>query len=195
MSTSPFVVCSFRVSLPVSSPCAVKLALVAVSAVAVAAIVAAGTFAVLYFTDEPDAAASASPCGDRSFGHIRSLTRMGDRYELRFDPAWFTSGITANTAAAEDGVVEPGEPVPNDNYRVEEGHRLLTYLVSPTAKVTVLTRHGDPANFGSTPITIEQLAELVDGETPVQLFEPLDTGVWIRVNGDTVCAIDQQYQP
>jgi hypothetical protein len=195
MSTSPFVVCSFRVSLPVSSPCAVKLALVAVSAVAVAAIVAAGTFAVLYFTDEPDAAASASPCGDRSFGHIRSLTRMGDRYELRFDPAWFTSGITANTAAAEDGVVEPGEPVPNDNYRVEEGHRLLTYLVSPTAKVTVLTRHGDPANFGSTPITVEQLAELVDGETPVQLFEPLDTGVWIRVNGDTVCAIDQQYQP
>jgi hypothetical protein len=181
--------------LPVSSPHAVKLALVAVSAVAVAAIVAAGTFAVLYLTDEPDAAASASACGDRSFGHIRSLTRKGDSYELRFDPAWFTSGITASAAAAEDGVVEPGEPVPNDNYRVEEGHRLLTYLVSPTATVTVLTRKGDPANFGSTPITVEQLAELVDGGMPVKLFEPLDTGVWIRVDVDTVCAIDQQYQP
>jgi len=60
------------------------------------------------------------------------MTQMGDRYEVRFDPAWFTSGVTANTAAAEDGVIEPGEPVPNDNYRIEEGDRLLTYLV-PTA--------------------------------------------------------------
>jgi hypothetical protein len=173
----------------------VKLALVVTSAVAVAACIAAGVFAVLYFTDEPEASASASTCGDRSFGHISSLTRKGDTYELRFDPAWFTSGITANTAAAEDGVVEPGEPVPNDNYRIEEGHRLLTYFVSPTAKVTVLTRQGDPANFGSTPITVEQLAELADGQAPVKLFEPLDTGVWIRVHVDTVCAVDQQYQP
>jgi len=172
----------------------VKLALVVASAVAVAACVAAGVFAALYLSDS-DTAASAGACGDRSFGHISSLTRMGDTYELRFDPAWFVSGITANTAAAEDGVVEPGEPVPNDNYRVEEGDRLLTYLVSPTAKVTVLTRQGDPANFGSTPITVEQLARLVDGEAPVKLFEPLDTGVWIRVDVDTVCAIDQQYQP
>ena len=44
---------------------------------------------------------------------------------MRFDPAWFLSGDTANTAAAEDGAVEPGQPVPNDNYVVEEGHRLL----------------------------------------------------------------------
>jgi hypothetical protein len=183
------------VQLPVSSRRAVKLALVVISAVAIAACIAAGVFAGLYFSDDSGAADSASACGDRAFGHISSLTRKGDTYELRFDPAWFLSGITANTAAAEDGVVEPGEPVPNDNYRVEEGHRLLTYLVSPTAKVTVLTRQGDPANFGSTPITVEQLAGLVDGEAPVKLFEPLDTGVWIRVDVDTVCAIDQQYQP
>jgi hypothetical protein len=35
----------------------------------------------------------------------------------------------------------------------------------------------------------------VRGEKPVALFEPLDTGVWIRVQIDTVCAVDQQYQP
>jgi hypothetical protein len=35
----------------------------------------------------------------------------------------------------------------------------------------------------------------VQGGSPVKLFEPLDTGVWIRVNVDTVCALDQQYQP
>jgi hypothetical protein len=114
---------------------------------------------------------------------------------MRFDPAWFTSGATANAAAAEDGVVEPGEPVPNDNYRVEEGHRLLSYFVAADAHVTVLTRKGDAANFGATPITVAELAQLVNGEKPVELFEPLDTGVWIRVNIDTVCALDQQYQP
>ena len=128
------------------------------------------------------------------FGHISSLTGNGDRYEMRFDPAWFTSGATANAAAAEDRVVEPGEPVPNDNYRVEEGHRLLTYLVPPDAPVTVLTRRATP-NFGATPITVAELAQLVNGEKPVELFEPLDSGVWIRLNIDTVCALDQQYQP
>jgi hypothetical protein len=103
--------------------------------------------------------------------------------------------VTANEAAAEDGAVEPGEPVPNDNYVVDEGHRLLTYLVPADAHVTVLTRHGDPANFGATPISVDELAELVDGQKPVDLFEPLDTGVWFRFDVDTVCSVEQQYVP
>jgi hypothetical protein len=163
--------------------------------IAILATVAAAVFATLYFTKDSGTEAVAAPCGDRTFGHVSSLVQKDGRYEMRFDPAWFTSGVTANEAAAEDGVVEPGEPVPNDNYRIEEGHRLLTYLVDPDAPVTVLTREGDPANVGATPITVSELAQLVNGEKPVELFEPLDTGVWIRVNVDTVCAIDQQYQP
>ena len=100
-----------------------KALLIALAAVAsVAAIV----FAVLYFTTEPATKrVVVEPCGDRVFGHIESLERKGDQFVLRFDPAWFTSGVTANTAAAEDGVVEPGEPVPNDNYVVDESHRLV----------------------------------------------------------------------
>ena len=172
----------------------VKVALIALAVVAAAAAVTAGVFAGLYFTDDEDETAAAA-CGDRSFGHIASLTPGGDGYRMRFDPAWFTSGETANDAAAEDGVVEPGQPVPNDNYRIEEGHRLLTYLVPADTPVTVLTREGDPASFGATPITVAELAQLVDGEKPIDLFEPLDTGVWIRVDVDTVCAIDQQYVP
>ena len=129
------------------------------------------------------------------FGHIDSLTRKGDHYELRFDPAWFLSGETANTAAAEDGAVEPGQPVPNDNYVVEEGHRLLTYLVADDAHVSVLTRSGDPAQFGATPIKVSELARIVQATSGLDLFEPLDTGVWITVDGDTVHAIDQQYRP
>ena len=170
-----------------------KIAVIVLAGVAAVAALAAVVFATLYFTD--DSQEEGAACGDRSFGYIASLEPDGDGYRLRFDPAWFTSGVTANEAAAEDGVVEPGEPVPNDNYRIEEGHRLLTYLVPEDAEVTVLTREGDPANFGSTPVTVDELAQLVDGQTPVELFEPLDTGVWIRVNIDTVCSIDQQYVP
>jgi hypothetical protein len=168
------------------------IALVAVTCVA---IIAAVVFATLYLTKDSASESAAAACGDRIFGHVSSLAQKGGQYEMRFDPALLTSGITANTAAAEDGVVEPGEPVPNDNYRIDEGHRLLTYLVDPDAHVTVLTREGDPPNVGATPITVPELAQLVDGEEPIELFEPLDTGVWIRVNVDTVCAIDQQYQP
>jgi hypothetical protein len=174
-----------------------KTSHVVLAAVAVVATIAAVAFGALYFTkDSGSASAAVEQCGDRSFGHISSLgITSGDHYQMQFDPAWFTSGVTANTAAAEDGMVEPGEPVPNDNYRIEEGHRLLRYVVPDDAHVTVLTRQGDPANFGSTTISVFELAKLLAGRKPVELFEPLDTGVWIRVNIDTVCAIDQQYQP
>jgi hypothetical protein len=126
------------------------------------------------------------------FGYIKSLTRKGSGYQLRFDPAWHLVGETANVAAAEDGAIPPGEPVPNDSYVVDEGHRLLTYKVPPNARVTVLkdSPQGKPA-------TVEQLAQLVAGKNPFseELFEPLKTGFWIRVHIDTVRSLDQQYHP
>ena len=129
------------------------------------------------------------------FGHIKSLTRKGNHYEMRFDPAWFLSGVTANRAAAEDGAVEPGQPVPNDNYVLEEGHRLLTYLVKPDAKVTVLVNN--PSGILSTPVTVAKLAKLVKGQNVpgLKLYEPLDSGIWITTDIDTVKDIDQQYRP
>ena len=170
-------------------------ALVTVGIVAVGALAAAAVLGGLYATKPSTRTVLAKPCGERTFGRVRSLTRGGGRWVMRFDPAWFTSGLTANVAAAEDGVVQPGEPVPNDNYELDEGHRLLTYLVAPGAPVTVITRRGDPAQLGVTPVTVAQLAALLRGAKPVDLSEPLDSGMWIRVHVDTVCAIDQQYRP
>jgi hypothetical protein len=126
------------------------------------------------------------------FGHIKSMTPKGGGYEMRFDPAWFLIGETANVAAAEDGAVEPGEPVPNDNYRLDEGHRLLTYVVPANARVTALTN-----GVEGTRITVSELAQLVQGKNPFPrpLFEPITTGFWIRVRIDTVRSLDQQYLP
>ena len=98
-------------------------------------------------------------------------------------------------AAAEDGAVEPGQPVPNDNYVVDESHRLFTYLVPTDAQATILVNND--TGFLSTPISVSELAEIVaTGESGRhKLFEPLDSGVWIRYHIDTVCSLDQQYRP
>ena len=130
-----------------------------------------------------------APLEHVEFGYIKSLERKGAGYELKFDPAWFLSGETANKAAAEDGAVPPGEPVPNDNYVVDEGHRLLTYRVAPDAKVTVLVDGPE-----SEPITVAELARIVNGNHK-PLWEPIETGFWIRYRIDTVHSLDQQYRP
>jgi len=135
----------------------------------------------------------ASPALRVEYGHIESVSRKKGRWVMRFDPALILSGVTANTAAAEDGAVAPGEPVPNDNYVVDESHRLYTYLVAPDARITVLTRGGDRLLF--TPLTVAGLAEVVGGTSDLELFEPLDTGVWITIHVDTVRAVHQQYRP
>ena len=170
-----------------------KIAVIVLAGVAAVAALAAGAFATLYFTDE--SGASAAACGDRSFGHIASLKQDGDGYWMRFDPAWFTSGVTANEAAARGRGGRARRAVPNDNYRIEEGHRLLTYLVPADTGRDRAHAEGDPESLGATAVTVDQLGQLVAGEAPVELFESLDTGVWIRVNIDTVCSIDQQYVP
>jgi hypothetical protein len=133
--------------------------------------------------------APPSPSHRIEFGHIESLVRSGEGFELRFDPAEFTSGVTASAAAFHD---TGSSDVPNDNYVVDETHRLYTYLVPADARVTVLA---DDVN--GTPITVSQLAKLVKGGNPLghPLFEPLETGVWILFDVDTVRSIDQQYVP
>jgi hypothetical protein len=143
----------------------------------------------------------ASAMGDqRLYGEIRSLTRKGDHYELRFDPAWFLTGVTANVALAEDDGTscEPATcpPVPDDVYAVDESHRALVYLVPATVRGTVLTRNGaNGGPFPSTTVTVARLAELVAGRGTQKLFEPLASGVWILVHGDTVRTFAQQYRP
>ena len=154
----------------------------------------------MFAASGPSSAAASStaaprPCSDVAlYGHIKSLTPRGDHFEMRFDPAWFLSGVTASQAKLED---TGSSDVPNDNYVVEEGHRLLTYLVPKSARITVLSRTGElpSPGFPSTAITASELAQLVDGKEPIKLAEPLETGLWMHVNIDTVCSLQQQYRP
>ena len=170
-----------------------KRTVIVLAVVAVAATIAAITLGVLYAGKSSSSTTTAAPCGELIFGHIDSLEQDGDHYVMRFDPALVTSGETANVAAAEDGVIEPGDPMPNDNYEVDEGHRLFTYLVPADTPVKVLTK--DSSGQMLTAITVPELAQLVAGETPIELFEPLSTGFRIRVHVDTVCDFEHAYKP
>jgi hypothetical protein len=134
----------------------------------------------------------AAPAGQMVlYGHIKKLTPTGGHYLLGFDPAMFTSGLTASVAHKQD---TGSSEVPNDNYVVEEGHRVFWYVLPSTAKITVLTNQGTKG-ISATPISARELSNIVNGGPHRKLFEPLASGIWIRIRIDTVKELDQQYQP
>lgn len=126
------------------------------------------------------------------YGHVKSLTRKGNHFELRVDPAWWLTGLSARRAALQDS---GSADVPNDAYTVEEGHRLLTFVVPVGLKATVLTRTGT-GSIPTTAIPVAELAQIVSGKNPQHrpLSQP-KSGFWIRVAGDSVRSLEQQYQP
>lgn len=127
------------------------------------------------------------------YGYVRSLARAGGTYRLRFDPALWLSGETANRAAREDGVIAAGEAVPNDYYIRNESLQTLMYLVPPTARVTIVTlRGGGPR---STRISVAQLATLTRRRSIGIRPYGRGLGYWARIRGDRVLQLDQQYQP
>lgn len=154
----------------------------AVAIVAAVALVSSGrSSSTAARTGFPGKMPPAAPAGQMTlYGQIKTLKHVGGRFQMRFDPAWFAEGLTARAAGGA-----------GENYVVEGGHRLLTYIVAPDAKITVLTTPG-PAR---TTIKLTELVRIVNGGPHRKLFEPLRSGVWIRVHVDTIRGIDQQYQP
>ena len=55
--------------------------------------------------------------------------------------------------------------------------------------MTVLTESPE-----STPITVAELAQIVAGDHE-PLWEPIETGFWLRARIDTARSLDQQYRP
>ena len=129
------------------------------------------------------------------FGYVSSVTQKGRDYVLRFDPALWLEGQTANVAAAEDGAIRPGESVPNDYWIRNPDHKLLTFKLPANAHVTVLVQ------LQTTKVTVAQLAALLTSKVTKDcagryvLRSPCRLGFWLRYMTDTVKSLDQQYQP
>jgi hypothetical protein len=125
------------------------------------------------------------------YGHIRTMTRKAGHFEIKLDPAWWLTGVTAERAKLED---TGSRDVPNDYYVVDEGHRLLTFVVFASARITVLTGAAQ-----RTRILPAELAQIVNGKNPRhrRLLERT-AGFWIRIGQKypaPALTLDQQYQP
>jgi hypothetical protein len=140
-----------------------------------------------------------SPIADQNlYGRIVSTSPAAGGYFVRFDPAWWLGGVAAQVALAHAEhrtCATPGcteVPVPNDYYVLDEGHRTLTFFMPRSAYGTVLTK---PLTFPGTRVAADRLARLVAQGHRANLFEPLESGVWLRVHGGTVQSFAQQYRP
>jgi hypothetical protein len=170
---------------------------------AVLAMLAAGCGSTRTVVHTVTVAAKPAPAGtadQQLYGQIRSLKQTDGHYELRFDPAWFLSGVSANVAQAEDSGMHCAPtacpPVANDNYIVDEGHRALTFIVPTGVHGTVLVKNGTAGSpFPATAIGAGQLAQVVAGKSALKLFEPLSSGVWIVTRNGIVRGFAQQYRP
>jgi len=160
-------------------------------------LVACGTTRTVTHTVTVTRTATVPSADQRIYGHIRGVTSSAGGYEVRFDPAWFLTGVTANAAAADDRGLTceptacPG--VPDDNLVVDESNRTYIYLLPAGVRGTVLTTSS--SGFEATTVTGSQLARIAGGTSALRLFEPLESGVWLTVHIDTIRSFAQQYMP
>jgi hypothetical protein len=140
--------------------------------------------------------ATASPPSGRParvafFGHVKGMTHTSKGYEIRFDPAWWLNGHAAEQAAFED---TGSRDVPNDYYIVDEGHRLLSFLVAKGASIGVLNR-----DLRLVKISPAELNAILHGRNPNhrKLFSAT-AAWWIQVGNkypNPAVVLSQQYQP
>jgi hypothetical protein len=159
--------------------------------------------------DEPAGSSSPSQLSrnGRYFGYVRGA--KSEPRVIVFDVAQAFSGEAANRAAAEDGVVEPGEPVPNDHYERNPEQDVELLELAPGASVTAAW----PASFLMKYVSREEYRKCERSAAPMpctQVPLSLDTffaatnrdlsadygiPVWLRIRDGLVESIDEQYFP
>jgi hypothetical protein len=136
------------------------------------------------------------PEGPREFGFIPKVDASAGT--ISFDRADWLTGAEANRAAEKDGVVAPGEGVPNDYYIRNPDKRARVLPVDPAVVIQA-----------STPVTHLQVGNRPECESctsfPVGLedFFAAWTGegrgasgkYWVTITGGRVVAIEEQYTP
>ncbi len=134
----------------------------------------------------------------RYFGQIVSITKAAPKHFLLvLKPESFLVGVTANVANAEEQGTQcaplscPG--VEDDHLVVPAGTQKLTFILPVTSRGTVLTSGG--GNVRGATVSAAVLAALVAGAKTPKLIEPLDSGVWLAVDGDKVTSFAQEFQP
>lgn len=128
----------------------------------------------------------------RQFGYIHDVQPVQDGFAIVFDLAQFLTGDEADQAAREDGVIGPGEHVPNDYY-IRNVNPLLRTVFAP-------------ADVQLKIVDWKHCCDTIDGDMAlfVQSFRAGSAGpnyrgsaspYWLTVDGGDVTAIEEQYLP
>jgi hypothetical protein len=139
-------------------------------------------------------APTPGPSPAEQFGYIRSVSTAGPAATLAFDEAEFLTGDAAQKAAEEDGVVAPGETVPNDYYIRNRDQTTQTLRIANDAKITAkrcpLCRHGRDGQLDPF------LASFKKGrQTFADPYRGKYSLYWLTIKDGEVAAIDEQYVP
>jgi len=139
-------------------------------------------------------APTPGPPPAEQFGYIRSVSTAGPAATLAFDEAQFLTGQAAQKAAEEDGVVSPGEALPNDHYIRNREKTTQTLRIANDAKITAkrcpLCRHGRDGQLDPF------LASFMKGrQTFADPYRGKYSLYWLTIRDGEVAAIDEQYVP
>ena len=139
-------------------------------------------------------APTPGPSPTERFGYIRSVSTAGPAATLAFDEAEFLTGDAAQKAAEQDGVVAPGETVPNDYYIRNRDQTTQTLRIANDAKITAkrcpLCRHGRDGQLDPF------LASFMKGrQTFADPYRGKYSLYWLTIRDGEVAAIDEQYVP
>jgi hypothetical protein len=139
-------------------------------------------------------APTPGPSAAEQFGYIRSVSTAGPVATLAFDEAQFLTGDAAQKAAEEDGVVAPGETVPNDYYIRNRDQTTQTLRIANDARITAkrcpLCRHGRDGQLEPF------LASFMKGrQTFADPYRGKYSLYWLTIKDGEVAAIDEQYVP
>ena len=139
-------------------------------------------------------APTPGPSPTEHFGYIRSVSTAGPAATLGFDEAEFLTGDAAQKAAEQDGVVAPGEKVPNDYYIRNRDQTTQTLRIANDAKITAkrcpLCCHGRDGQLGPF------LASFMKGrQTFADPYRGKYSLYWLTIRDGEVAAIDEQYVP
>jgi hypothetical protein len=133
------------------------------------------------------------PSAER-FGYIRSVSTTGPAATLAFDEAEFLTGKEAQKAAESDGVVEPGDPVPNDYYIRNRDRTRQTLRIANDAAITA--KRCQPCRNGQPGRLDPFLASFAKGrQTFADPYRGTYSQYWLTIRDGEVVAIDEQYVP
>ena len=179
---------------------AVRVAALVVAALALAGC-AVGKNTVSTVTVTTQRPAPKVPLGAqdaRYFGVPVSISKVdAKRFLLALKPQSYLVGVTANVAFAQQQGTAcaplscPG--VEDDRLVVPAGSQQLTFVLPAKTTGTVITVNG--GKMHNTTVTASQLAGLLGGAKTPHLIEPLESGVWLAVDVDSVTSFAQQFEP